>query len=149
MRALPSGEIMISTQTITKMLAAPRKNQSSLEVSQFLTFSNKGPAASWNARVRNTKATMVRPDIMNTGLWMSSPNGPMVVWMLSWPISYSVSMTSASPVGPSLGASAMMSFSSVFLDAVGGYRTTNTDASACNATYPALDANRCSASPGT
>jgi hypothetical protein len=36
---------------------------------------------------------------MNTGLWMSKPNGPSAPSTLSWPIAYPVSMMSLAPSG--------------------------------------------------
>jgi hypothetical protein len=60
------------------MLADSRKNQSKVEVSQTQQ-PKTAPACSWQRQRDHTKATMVRPEIRKTGLWISRPNGPICV----------------------------------------------------------------------
>ena len=76
MRTRPSGETTMPRQTSTKMLADSRKNQSKVEVMAGRSQPKKSAAGPGSASARKTKATMVRPEIMKTGLWISRPNGP-------------------------------------------------------------------------
>lgn len=86
-RTLPSGVTISTRHSSTKMFAARRKNQSKVDVIAGRSQPKIASASCWSASVNTTKAMMVSPETMNTGLWMSIPNGPILVLMLSCPIS--------------------------------------------------------------
>ena len=67
------------------MSPASRKNQSKVEVIAGRSQLKNASAWAGSASERKTKATIVRPEIMKTGLWISSPNGPNLALILSWP----------------------------------------------------------------
>ena len=63
--------------------AVRMKNQSKRWVVQAIMSPNSVVAASGTISVPMTNRKMPIPEIRNTGLCMSSPNGPMLVVMLS------------------------------------------------------------------
>ena len=77
-RTLPSGETMIASDTSTKMFPDSRKNQSKLPVRLSRSAGKKLAAWSGSARVRTTNRMISPPEITKTGLWISSPNGPIL-----------------------------------------------------------------------
>ena len=66
-----------------KKLAVRMKNQSKRCVVQAIMSPNRVVAPSGNTSVPMTNRTMPSPEIRKTGLWMSRPNGPICVVMLS------------------------------------------------------------------
>ena len=70
-------------QKMPNRLAVRMKNQSKRWVVQFFMSPNRLVAASGAASVPMTNRTMAIPEMRKTGLWMSSPNGPIFVVMLS------------------------------------------------------------------
>ena len=84
-RTLPSGEIISTRASTTNTSPANRNTTSNVEVTAGRSQPNIVLACSGAAVAKITKATMVRPEIRKTGLWMSIPIGPICGWMLSWP----------------------------------------------------------------
>ena len=65
------------------MLAVPRKNQSKVSSMKALIASKTARGLIRQCERVEHEHDHREPEIMKTGLWISSPNGPIFRWMLS------------------------------------------------------------------
>ncbi len=82
-RTDPQGLTIRARQKTTKILAAQRKNQSNELVSAGLSQPKKSAACCGAISAKATNSTTSAAEIAKTGLWISSPNGPICAWKLS------------------------------------------------------------------